>query len=70
MQSVMEKVVSTINFIRIRGLNHSQFQQFLVEVDAKYGHVIYFSQVLWLSHASHRAQLPGFGLSLKKLKFL
>lgn len=36
---------STINYIRKNGLAHRQFQQFLEEIEAVYGDVIYFSEV-------------------------
>ena len=37
---VMKKVVSTINFIKSRALNHRQFQQFLEDVEAECGFFI------------------------------
>jgi len=52
MKDVMEKVVSTVNFIRSRGLNHRQFQAFLQEVASDLSDMIYFSQVRWLSRAA------------------
>ena len=45
----MKKVVSTINFIKSRALNHRQFQQFLEDVEAEYGDLIYYCEVRWLS---------------------
>ncbi|VVC33329.1 Hypothetical protein CINCED_3A007578 [Cinara cedri] len=46
--SIMKDVVLIVNFIRSNGLNHRQFQNFLVEVNAEYGNVLY-SAVRWLS---------------------
>jgi hypothetical protein len=42
----MKIVVKTINLIRSRGLNHRQFQTFLIELNSQ---VIYFCEVRWLS---------------------
>ena len=38
-----------MNFIRAKGLNDNQFQEFLKSIDADYGGIIYFSEVRWLS---------------------
>ena len=51
MKNVMEKVVSTVNFIRARELNHRQFKAFFEDVGAESDDVIYFSYVRWLSKA-------------------
>ena len=40
----MKKVVSTINFIKSRALNHRQFQQFLEDVEAECGDLIYYCE--------------------------
>jgi hypothetical protein len=45
----MDTVISTISYIRKNGLAHRQFQQFLEEIEAEYGDVIYFTEVRWLS---------------------
>jgi len=55
----MEKIVSTVNFIKSRGLNHRQFKAFLAEVEADYGDVVYFSHVRWLTR-SRAATLSRF----------
>jgi len=47
--SIMKEVVSIINFIRSNGLNHRQFQSFLIEINAEYGDVLYYTAVRWLS---------------------
>ena len=47
--SVMKVVVSSINYIRANGLKHRQFQQFLSEVEAEHGDVLYYTEVRWLS---------------------
>ena len=44
----MKKVVSTNNFIKSRALNHRQFQ-FLEDVEAECGDLIYYCEVRWLS---------------------
>ncbi|KAI6655604.1 General transcription factor II-I repeat domain-containing protein 2-like [Oopsacas minuta] len=49
MQSVMEIVVKTVNFIRARGLNHRQFRKLLDEMDSQYGDLLYYTEVRWLS---------------------
>lgn len=51
-EAVMKVVTEIVNFIRARGLNHRQFQNFLkTEWEADYGDVIYHSDVRWLSRA-------------------
>ena len=51
MKHVMENVINTAYFIRLKGPNHRQFQAFLAEVGSDSNDVIYFSQVRWLSRA-------------------
>uniref|UniRef100_H3BGZ2 DUF4371 domain-containing protein n=1 Tax=Latimeria chalumnae TaxID=7897 RepID=H3BGZ2_LATCH len=48
-KEVMEFVVSTVNFIRARSLNHCEFQSFLENINATYGDVLYHTEVRWLS---------------------
>ena len=48
-ESVMNVVIKTVNFIRSRGLNHRQFQEFLNDLDSEFGDVVYYSEVRWLS---------------------
>ena len=45
----MDAVVKTVNLILSRGLNHRQFQQFLLETKAEFGDLNYFCNVRWLS---------------------
>ncbi|XP_069498920.1 general transcription factor II-I repeat domain-containing protein 2-like [Ambystoma mexicanum] len=47
--SVMTIVVSCVNFIRAHALKHRQFQEFLSELNADYGDVLYHTKVRWLS---------------------
>ncbi|XP_041442018.1 general transcription factor II-I repeat domain-containing protein 2-like [Xenopus laevis] len=49
MDNIMQIVIKAVNFIRAKGLNHRQFQEFLRSIDADCGDVIYFSEVRWLS---------------------
>ncbi|XP_035230503.1 general transcription factor II-I repeat domain-containing protein 2B-like [Stegodyphus dumicola] len=48
-EHVMNVVVKVDNFIRSKGLNHRQFQQFLSDLEAEYGGVVYYAEVHWLS---------------------
>ncbi|CAK1578448.1 unnamed protein product [Parnassius mnemosyne] len=47
-QNVMKVVVSTVNFIKSRGLNHRQFRQFLDDIESEYGDLLYYTEVRWL----------------------
>ena len=49
---VTDIVFSTVNWIRANALNHRQFKQFLVDINADYGEVIIFTAVRWLSRSS------------------
>jgi hypothetical protein len=49
MNHVMNIVVSTVNFIRSCSLNHRQFREHLIDIEAEYGDMIYHSEVRWLS---------------------
>ena len=46
---VVNPVVKLVNFIRARGLQHSQFITFLEETDADHQDLLYHSRVHWLS---------------------
>ncbi|CAM5076918.1 unnamed protein product [Eretmochelys imbricata] len=46
---VMEPIVSAMNLIRSHGLNHRQFQAFLVEIESEYYDLPYHTSVRWLS---------------------
>ena len=48
----MQIVLKTVNFIRAKGLNHRQFQEFLKSMDAYYGDIIYFTEIRWLSRGN------------------
>lgn len=51
MKNIMDVVVKIVNFIRSRALNHRQFKEFLQEIEASHGDVIYHNSVRWLSRA-------------------
>ena len=51
-EHVMKPVVKAINYIRSKALYHRQFQQFLLDIQAEYGDVIYHNDVRWLSRGS------------------
>uniref|UniRef100_A0A8D2LVJ3 Uncharacterized protein n=1 Tax=Varanus komodoensis TaxID=61221 RepID=A0A8D2LVJ3_VARKO len=49
---VMKPVMKAINYIRSKALCHRQFQQFLLDIQAEYGDVVYHNEVRWLSRGS------------------
>ncbi|XP_015431640.1 PREDICTED: general transcription factor II-I repeat domain-containing protein 2-like [Dufourea novaeangliae] len=48
-EHVMKVVVSTINIIKSRGLNHQQFKTFLEDIESTYGDLIFYTEVRWFS---------------------
>ncbi len=65
-ESVMNVVVSCINFIRANGLKHRQFQAFLAELESALGDVLYRTEVRWLSRGFLRAATRNQRLSSDK----
>ncbi|XP_021110008.1 general transcription factor II-I repeat domain-containing protein 2B isoform X4 [Heterocephalus glaber] len=49
MDHVMDVVVSSVNWICSRGLNHSEFTTLLYELDSQYGSLLYHTGIKWLS---------------------
>ncbi|EHB17073.1 General transcription factor II-I repeat domain-containing protein 2B [Heterocephalus glaber] len=49
MDHVMDVVVSSVNWICSRGLNHSEFTTLLYELDSQYGRLLYHTGIKWLS---------------------
>jgi hypothetical protein len=49
MTNVVTVVAKLVNYIRSKGLNHRQFQQFLSDMDSENGDVLYYTEVHWLS---------------------
>jgi hypothetical protein len=45
----MNIAVSTVNFIQSRSLNHRQFRELVIDIEADCGDLIYHSEVRWLS---------------------
>ncbi|XP_056440141.1 general transcription factor II-I repeat domain-containing protein 2A-like [Gadus chalcogrammus] len=56
LNNVMTTVVSTINFIKSRGLNNRQFKELLSELESEYGDLVYHCEVRWLSRANMLAR--------------
>uniref|UniRef100_A0A8C1LT94 Uncharacterized protein n=1 Tax=Cyprinus carpio TaxID=7962 RepID=A0A8C1LT94_CYPCA len=56
LHSVMTTVVSTINFIKSRGLNSRQFKELLSDLESEYGDLVYHCEVRWLSRADMLAR--------------
>ena len=46
---IMDQVVSAVNLIRARGLNHRQFRNFLKDIEADLTDVLYHTNVRWLN---------------------
>ena len=46
---IVDPVVSVVNIIRARGLNHRQFISLLEDMDAEHSDVLYHNNVRWLS---------------------
>ncbi|XP_071051104.1 general transcription factor II-I repeat domain-containing protein 2B-like [Onthophagus taurus] len=49
MSCVLKPVVSVVNFIRSRALNHRQFRSFLEEIESETVDLSYYTAVRWLS---------------------
>ncbi|XP_001494185.1 general transcription factor II-I repeat domain-containing protein 2 isoform X1 [Equus przewalskii] len=49
MDHVMSVVVSSVNWICSRGVNHSEFTTLLYELDSQYGSLLYCTEIKWLS---------------------
>jgi hypothetical protein len=48
-KEIMKTVVSCVNYIKSKALNHRQFKQFLEELETEYGDLLYYCEVRWLS---------------------
>uniref|UniRef100_A0A3B3DZF4 SPIN-DOC-like zinc-finger domain-containing protein n=1 Tax=Oryzias melastigma TaxID=30732 RepID=A0A3B3DZF4_ORYME len=51
-EHVMKPVITAINSIRSKAQCHHQFQQYLLDIQAEYGDVVYHNDVSWLSRGS------------------
>jgi hypothetical protein len=46
---ILKRVVSIVNFIRARGLNHRQFASLLADMDSEHEDLPYYTEIRWLS---------------------
>ncbi|XP_064152161.1 general transcription factor II-I repeat domain-containing protein 2B-like isoform X3 [Loxodonta africana] len=65
MDHVMDVVVSSVNWICSRGLNHREFTTLLYELDNQYGSLLYHTEIKWLSRG---LVLKRFFESLKEIE--
>ncbi|CAI9716823.1 Hypothetical predicted protein [Octopus vulgaris] len=49
MEHVMSTVSQTVNFIRVKSLNHRQFRSFLQEIDSEFGDMPHHTELRWIS---------------------
>lgn len=66
LHSVMTTVVSTINFIKSRGLNSRQFKELLSDLESEYGDLVYHCEVRWLSRADMLARFYNLREEVKQ----
>ena len=52
LKKVMDTVVNVVNLILSSGLNNRHFRKSLVNTEAEYGDLVYFSNIRWLSRGS------------------
>jgi len=52
MENVTQVVIQTINYIRSKGLQHRQFQEFLKVMGSDFEDVTYYTEVRWLSRGN------------------
>ncbi|XP_064117684.1 general transcription factor II-I repeat domain-containing protein 2B-like [Macrobrachium nipponense] len=63
----MKVVVSTVNFIKSRSaLHHRQFKQFLDEIEAEYGDLVFFTQLQIVK--GELGHFPNYKLMCEKHK--
>jgi hypothetical protein len=51
-RKVMELVITIINSILAKALNHRQFKEFLVEMESEYADLVLYNKVRWLSRGN------------------
>ncbi len=63
---VAPELISVINFIRSRALNHRLFKGFLEAEEMRYAHVLYFSDVRLLSRSKFLKRFWNFRLEINE----
>uniref|UniRef100_A0A8C0H4B2 HAT C-terminal dimerisation domain-containing protein n=1 Tax=Chelonoidis abingdonii TaxID=106734 RepID=A0A8C0H4B2_CHEAB len=65
--NVKSVVVKCVDYIHSRSLQHRQFHAFLEEIESKYGDLLYFTEVRWLSRGSTLKRLFELKTEVKRL---
>ena len=64
--NVMATVVSTIHFIKSKGLNSRQFKELLNDLESEYGDLIYHCEVRWVSRGNIPVRFYGLKEEVKQ----
>ena len=62
---ITKNIIQFKNYIRLRGLNHRQFEVFLEYVDCDYSDIVYFSAVRWISRTASLKRIRNLRQEMK-----
>ena len=52
MSNVIPPIITIVNFIRSRGVNHREFKEFLRDMESEYDEILFNTEVRWLSRGT------------------